>query len=157
MELKELVDGFGATLGIKGLSLNAEGRAAFTADGMWVGIADNAAARTVSLTGLIGEPPPEGHERLDRMFLKTNATLSPASGMSVGLEDDGQYVLLTSLEYTYLTLETFAEKVEAFLNELQRLVTLIESFSGSSQEIEKSAADSAAEAKVLSESGFMQV
>lgn len=157
MELKELVEGFGATLGIEGLSLDADGKAAFTADGMWVGIADNAATRTFSLIGRIGEPPPKGRERLERLFLKTNAMLSSESGMSLGLEDDDRYVLITRLEYAYMTLETFAEKIEAFLNELERMVTLIAGFSDSAQEIEKSASDSAAEAKRLSDGGFMQV
>lgn len=157
MELKELVDGFGAALKIEGLSLDAEGKAAFTADGMWVGIADNAVTRTFSLTGRIGETPPEGRERLDRLFLKTNAMFVPGSGMSVGLDAEDRYVLMSSLEYTYLTTETFAEKVEAFLNELERLCALAKSFPGSTQEVAKAAADSAAEAKMLSEGRFLQV
>lgn len=157
MELKELVEGFGATLKIEGLSLDAEGNAAFSADGMWVGIAGNANARTFSLTGRIGEPPAEGRDRLERMLLKTNALLSSESGMSVGLDADDRYVLLTSCEYTYMTLEAFAEKVEAFLNELERLCAVLEGFSSQAEEVERAMADSAAEARNLSEGGYLQV
>ena len=157
MELAELVDGFAAALQIEGLKLDAEGTAAFTADDMWVGIAGNAETRTFSLTGRIGETPPEGRDRLDRLFLKANALFSPGAGMSVGLDGEDRYVLMTSMEYTYLTTETFAEKIEAFLNELERLRTLVENYSESAQDVAKAEADSTAEAKRLSEGGFLQV
>lgn len=157
MELVDIVNGFASALKIEGLSLESGGASAFMADGMWVGIADNTANRTFTLTGRIGEPPPGGRERLDRLFLKMSALLSSKSGMSVGLDDEDRYVLMTTVEYAYLTTETFAEKVEAFLNELERLRTLVESYANSDQDIVKAEADSTAEAKRLSEGGFLRV
>ena len=157
MEINELVDGFAATLKIEGLSLDAEGAAAFEADGMWVGIVANTERRTFSLTGRIGEPPAEGRERLDRVFLAANPMLSADSGMSVGLDADDRYVLMTRCDYSYLTLEAFAEKVEAFLNELERLRGLLTGCSDAAGTPEKSESDAAAEARQLSEGGFIKV
>lgn len=150
MELKELIDGFAAALNIKGMALNEAGIAAFEADGMLVRITEQAAERRFLLEGGIGAPPPEGRDQFERALLKLNAALVSTSGLAVVLDKEDEYVLKALWDYANLSLDDFAEKIESFLNALERVRGLLGSFVPVCKQ-------SAAESEDINRTAFMQV
>ena len=157
MELKELVDGFATTLGLEGLTLDNEGVAVFEADEMLVRISDQPQTRTFVLEGEIGEPPLECRDQFERSLLRLNLALLPSSSVSIALAEDEAYVLQAVCGYENLAQEAFVERIKSFLDELERIRTLLGSFAPASEELAEEAEVAAAEARSASFGGFIQV
>lgn len=156
MELKELVDGFAANLGIEGLALNSEGFAALVADDMTIRITEHEDGRRFLLEGEIGEPPPEGQDRLDRAILKMNSSIMSSQGFSVAIDSEDKYVLVALSDYENKSLEQFAEKIESFLNELERLRGLLSEYTPLAGDLSKAEGASIAEYEHAIMDGFLQ-
>jgi hypothetical protein len=127
MEMKELLDGLAANLGIAGLAI-VGGEAALDIDGMPVLITE-AQDDALLLSGLVGDPPPEGCEAFCNLMLEANAGVFDASACALARNpESGSYMLLKRLPKASLDPETFATELAAFADTLADWRETLDSF-----------------------------
>lgn len=154
MDLKELLDGLSAHLGIESLAI-VDGEAAIDIDGMPVLIAE-AQDDALLVSGLVGEPPPEGGAEFCHLMLEANAGYFDAAACTLARNpESGCYMLLKRFAKASLDPESFAKELAAFADTLAEWRETRESF--------RPAAAAAAEMKRsdsgmrLSPGGFIEV
>jgi hypothetical protein len=154
MEMKELLDGLSAHLGIDSLAI-VGGEAAIDIDGMPVLITE-AQENALLVSGLIGDPPPEGGAEFGNLMLEANAGFFDTAACTLARNpESGSYMLLKRLAKASLDLEAFARELAAFADTLAEWRETLESF--------RPAATAAAEMKRgdsemrLSSDGFIEV
>ncbi len=127
MEMKELLDGLAAHLGIDSLAI-VDGEAALDIDGMPVLIAE-AQEDALLLSGLVGDPPPEGCEAFCNLMLEANASLFDAAACALARNpESGAYMLLKRLPKAALDPESFAKELAAFADTLSDWRESLDSF-----------------------------
>ena len=127
MEMKELLDGLAANLGIDSLAI-VGGEAALDIDGMPVLISE-AQDDALLLSGLVGDPPPEGCEAFCNLMLEANAALFDASACALARNpESGAYMLLKRLPKASLDPESFAKELAAFADTLSDWRESLDSF-----------------------------
>ena len=127
MEMKELLDGLAANLGIDSLAI-VGGEAALDIDGMPVLITE-AQDDALLLSGLIGDPPPEGCEAFCNLMLEANAALFDASACALARNpESGAYMLLKRLPKASRDPESVAKELAAFADTLSDWRESLESF-----------------------------
>ena len=153
MEMKELLDGLAADLGIDGLAV-VGGEAALDIDGMPVLIAE-AQGDALLVSGLVGDPPPEGCAEFCNLLLEANAGFFDAAPCTLARNpESGCYMLLRRLDKASLDPESFAKELASFADTLAEWREALESF--------RPAAAAAAEtkrtdsARPLSPDGFIE-
>ena len=153
MELKELLDGLSANLGIDSLAV-VGGEAAIDIDGMPVLITE-AQEDALLVSGLVGDPPPEGCEEFCNLMLEANTGFFDAASCALARNpESGSYMLLKRFAKASLDPESFARELAAFADALADWREALESF--------RPAAAAAAEmtraesARSLSAEGFIE-
>ena len=127
MEMKELLDGLSAHLGIDSLAI-VGGEAAIDIDGMTVLITE-AQEDTLLLSGLVGEPPPEGCAEFCNLMLEANTGFFDAAACTLARNPEtGCYMLLKRLAKAPLDPESFAKELAAFADTLAEWRESLESF-----------------------------
>lgn len=127
MEMKELLDGLASNLGIDSLAV-IDGEAAVDIDDMPVLIAE-AQDDALLLSGLVGDPPPEGCAEFCNLMLEANATLFDTAACALARNpESGAYMLLKRLPKTTLDPESFAKELAAFADALADWRESLDSF-----------------------------
>ena len=127
MEMKELLDGLASSLGIDSLAI-VGGEAAIDIDGMRVLITE-AQEDALLVSGLIGEPPPEGCAEFCNLMLEANTGFFDAAACALARNPEtGCYMLLKRLAKAPLDPESFAKELAAFADTLAEWRESLESF-----------------------------
>ena len=127
MEMKELLDGLASNLGLDSLAI-VGGEAAIDIDGMPVLITE-AQEDTLLVSGLVGEPPPEGCAEFGNLMLEANAGFFDAAACALARNPEtGCYMLLKRLAKASLDPESFAKELAAFADTLAEWRESLESF-----------------------------
>jgi hypothetical protein len=127
MEMKELLDGLSAHLGIDSLAI-VGGEAALDIDGMPVLIAE-AEEDALLVSGLVGDPPPEGGAEFGNLMLEANAGFFDTAACALARNpESGCYMLLERFAKASLDPESFARELAAFADTLGEWRETLESF-----------------------------
>lgn len=127
MEMKELLDGLASNLGLDSLAV-IDGEAAVDIDDMPVLIAE-AQDDALLLSGLVGDPPPEGCAEFCNLMLEANATLFDTAACTLACNpESGAYMLLKRLDKAPLDPESFAKELAAFADALADWRESLDSF-----------------------------
>ena len=127
MEMKELLDGLSSNLGIDSLAIIG-GEAAIDIDGMPMLITE-AQDDALLVSGLVGEPPPEGCEAFCNLMLEANADFFDATACTLARNpESGCYMLLKRLAKASLDPESFVQELAAFADTLAEWRESLESF-----------------------------
>ena len=127
MEMKELLDGLSSNLGIDSLAIIG-GEAAIDIDGMPVLITD-AQDDTLLVSGLVGEPPPEGCAEFCNLMLEANAGFFDTAPCTLARNpESGCYMLLKRFAKASLDPESFAKELAAFADTLAEWRESLDSF-----------------------------
>jgi len=127
MEMKELLDGLSSNLGIDSLAIIG-GEAAIDIDGMPVLITE-AEEDTLLVSGLVGEPPPEGCAKFCNLMLEANAGFFDTAPCALARNpESGCYMLLKRFAKASLDPESFAKELAAFADTLAEWRESLESF-----------------------------
>ena len=153
MEMKELLDGLASNLGIDSLAIIG-GEAAIDIDGM-----DD----VLLVSGLVGDPPPEGCEAFCNLMLEANAGFFDAAPCTLARNpESGCYMLLKRFAKASLDPESFAKELAAFADTLAEFADTLAEWRESLESFRPAAA-AAAEMKQgesairLSPDGFIEV
>ena len=118
MESDMLVKELGKGLGIE-LAFGDDGVCAFMADDMTVSIHDLPDGQ-IALLGDIGEPPPEGLEKLYRAMLEANHLFGGTAGATISFDSErGRFSLVKLFDCRNLDSDTFMEAVSKFVSVLE--------------------------------------
>ena len=127
MEMKELLDGLSSDLGIDSLTI-VDGEAAIDIDGMPVLITE-AQGDALLVSGLVGDPPPEGCEEFCNLMLEANTDFFDATACALARNpESGCYMLLKRFAKASLDPESFAKELAAFADTLAEWRESLESF-----------------------------
>ena len=127
MEMKELLDGLASNLGIDSLAIIG-GEAAIDIDDMPVLITE-AEDDVLLVSGLVGDPPPEGCEAFCNLMLEANAGFFDAAPCTLARNpESGCYMLLRRFAKASLDPESFAKELAAFADTLADWRESLESF-----------------------------
>lgn len=127
MEMKELLDGLSSNLGIDSLAIIG-GEAAIDIDGMPVLITE-AEDDVLLVSGLVGDPPPEGCEAFCNLMLEANAGFFDAAPSTLARNpESGCYMLLKRFAKASLDPESFVQELAAFADTLAEWRESLESF-----------------------------
>ena len=127
MEMKELLDGLSSDLGIDSLTI-VDGEAAIDIDGMPVLITE-AQGDALLVSGLVGDPPPEGCEEFCNLMLEANAGFFDTAPCALARNpESGCYMLLKRFAKASLDPESLAKELAAFADTLAEWRESLESF-----------------------------
>ena len=157
MEFKELVAGLAANLGDPSLADGVEDAWGFEVDGMTIVAREREDRAVFTLEGDMGAPPPEGREAFERTLLSAGADLMARTGFAFALDEGDRYRLVAACDHRTMDLTAFAEKVEAFVNELERWRTVLGEYAPRAAALENASESAALEARSFSLGGFLQV
>lgn len=157
MEFRELVAGLAAKLGNPSLAEGVEDAWGFEVDGMTIVARERQDRAVFTLEGDMGAPPPEGREAFERTLLSAGADLMARTGFAFALGEGDRYRLMAACDHRTMDLTAFAEKVEAFVNELERWRTVLGEYAPRAATLEHASESAAREARDFSLGGFLQV
>ena len=127
MEMKGLLDGLSSNLGIDSLAIIG-GEAAIDIDGMPMLITE-AQDDALLVSGLVGEPPPEGCEAFCNLMLEANAGFFDTAPCTLARNpESGCYMLLKRFAKASLDPESLAKELAAFADTLADWRESLESF-----------------------------
>ena len=127
MEMQELLDGLSSNLGIDSLAI-VGGEVAIDIDGMPVLITE-AQEDALVISGLVGEPPPEGCGEFCNLMLEANAGFFDTAACTLARNpESGCYMLLKRLAKASLDPESLATELAAFADTLAEWRESLESF-----------------------------
>ena len=127
MEMKELLDGLASNLGIDSLAIIG-GEAAIDIDGMPVLITE-AEDDALLVSGLVGDPPPEGCAEFCNLMLEANAGFFDTAPCTLARNpESGCYMLLKRFPKASLDPESFAKELASFADTLADWRESLESF-----------------------------
>ena len=127
MEMKELLDGLSSNLGIDSLAI-IDGEAAIDIDGMPVLITE-AEEDALLVSGLVGDPPPEGCAEFCNLMLEANAGFFDTAPCTLARNpESGCYMLLKRFAKASLDPESFVQELAAFADALAEWRESLESF-----------------------------
>lgn len=127
MEMKELLDGLSSDLGIDSLTI-VDGEAAIDIDGMPVLITETE-DDALLVSGLVGEPPPEGCAEFCNLMLEANAGFFDTAPCALARNpESGCYMLLKRFAKASLDPESFAKELASFADTLAEWRESLESF-----------------------------
>ena len=157
MEFRELVAGLAEKLGNPSLAEGVEDAWGFEVDGMTVVARMREDQAAFTLDGDMGAPPPEGRETFERTLLSATADLMARTGCAFAIGEGDRYRLVSVCDHRTMDLAAFAEKIEAFVNELERWRTVLGEYAPRAATLERAAETEALESRSFSLGGFLQV
>ena len=124
MEMKELLDGLSSNLGIDSLAIIG-GEAAIDIDGMPVLITETE-EDALLVSGLVGEPPPEGCAEFCNLMLEANAGFFDTAPCTLARNpESGCYMLLKRFPKASLDPESFAKDVRRYARRLAGVARVV--------------------------------
>lgn len=158
MEFDELMKGFAGQIGVPDLAPTEDGTCQVDIDGMVVNFVEVPETRQLVTWAEVGEPPPEGRERLYKALMEAMYMGQATGGSTFALSPQSERIQLFRLDpLTLLDLEAFLAMLEKFVNVLEQWRKLLGEFSAVAPEIAKSEAKGVEESRQFGLGGFMQV
>lgn len=158
MEFTELMQGFAAKVGIDGLPMTEDGVCRVEIDGMAVSFLEVPETRQLVTWAEVGEPPPEGRERLYRVLMESMYMGKATCGSTFSIDSESGLVHLFRLDpLPLLDLDTFTSMLEKFVNVLEEWRKIVTEYRDIAAQLEKVAATEEEQATQFGASGFMQV
>ena len=154
MSFDDLVKSFGEQIGVP-LRVDDTGTCALAVRDMALTLQDVPELDSIGLWGVIGEPPPQGLERLLSAMLEANHMFGGTAGATISRDpESGRFFLCRLLDARCLDADALATALEKFINTLESWVVLVKDY----RESESSAA--AVEPEAVSDfnaNGFLAV
>lgn len=158
MELKGLMEGLAAEAAAVGIAPDEGGAYHLGIDGMRISFLE--AGGRLAVWADVGEPPPEGRERLFRTLLESTFMGEGAGGAAFAIDAKSGRVILQRIEASgVLDLIGFKAMLEKFVNVLEKWRKLVADFRDIAPSIDAAAEDEAAVERQLGlgEVGFLRV
>lgn len=157
MEYGELMADFVGKLGLDGAEPDAEGAWHFEFDGMSVSFLEVAETGELLTWADVGEPPPEGRERLYRTLLGAMFMGEGTLGASFSIaRDDGRICLHRVDLLAGLDFDRFMANLERFVNVLEEWRGILADFREVAPEQAREAELEAEQSRVFGLGGFLQ-
>ena len=119
MEFGELMAGFAAKYGIKGLD-GADGVAELDVDGVRVELLDDRHARSIVACVEIGHPPPDAHGAFGAMMLQANFLLRATEGATLCQNPETRaYALVRPFPLALTDVASLAAGLESLVNQVE--------------------------------------
>lgn len=158
MEFTELMRRFAEKVGIADLPVSEDGVCRVEIDGMNVSFIEVPETRQLVTWAEVGEPPPEGRERLYRVLMESMYMGKATGGSTFSIDSETGLVHLFRLDpLPLLDLDTFTPMLERFVNILEEWRKIVADYRGVASQLEKAAATEEVESRQMGVNGFMQV
>ena len=158
MELKDLMEAFGAAFKIADLKPNDAGIYTVKIDEMKVSFASDPDSPRLVTWGEVGALPPEGREKLFRVLLESMYMGKATGGATFCIDPETETLsIFRSDPLPLLDLETFSAMLEKFANVLGEWRKIVADYREVASKLEKVAAADEESLRQLRMSGFMQV
>lgn len=157
MELKELMEGFAAKIGLEGLERNEDGAYALSFNEMDVGFTESEPGQLL-IAAPFATKPAEGTDRLAEVLLSANHLFDATAGSTIALDaTSGEYLLQRQVPLAMMDVESFYTLIEAFVNKLESYRELVSEFRPAFDKAADIVTDEHLASSEISMSGFMQV
>lgn len=157
MELKELMEGFAAKIGLTDLAPGEDGAYALSFNDMDVGFTEDEPGRLL-IAAPFATKPAEGSDRLAEVLLSANHLFAGTAGATIALNaETGEYLLQRHVPLALTDVEAFYTLVEGFVNTLETYGNLVREFRPVFDKAADMAEDDRLASSEMSFSGFMQV
>lgn len=158
MEYVELLKSFGTKVGIADLEPTEDGIFCIEIDGMVVSFVEVPESRQLFTWADVGEPPPEGRERLYRVLMESMHMGKATGGSSFSIDAATGNVNLSRLDpLPLLDLDSFSSILERFVNVLEKWRKLLSEYRDGASDIERIAAAEREDSLQMGQDGFIQV
>lgn len=158
MEFTELMRKFAEKVGIADLPVSEDGVCRVEIDGMNVSFIEVPETRQLVTWAEVGEPPPEGRERLYRVLMESMYMGKATGGSTFSIDSETGLVHLFRLDpLPLLDLDTFTPMLERFVNVLEEWRKIVADYRGVASQLEKAAATEEVATRQMGANGFMQV
>ena len=160
MEFTELMKGFATKVGMTGLQLAEDGVCRVEIDGMAISFVEVPETRQLVTWAEVGEPPPEGRERLYRVLMESMYMGKATGGSTFSIDSESGLVYLFRLDpLPLLDLDTFMLMLEKFVNVLEEWRKIVADYREVASDLEKTAAEADEQVRQMGmgANGFMQV
>ena len=158
MEYAELMKSFGAEVGIADLAPDSEGVCALEVDGMKVSFMELPESGQLATWAPVGDLPPEGRERLYRVFIEAMYMGQATGGSVLSIAPNSDTVHLHRIDSLMLTdLDSFKAMLEKFVNVLEQWRKIVSGYSEAAPRIASDEAAATEEARQFGLGGFLQV
>ena len=152
MTFEELISGLGSKIGVELTS--EDGECVINVDDMVVTLMSLPDSDRLAVHGEIGDPPPEGLERLLSAMLEANHLFAGTAGATISRDHEtGRFHLCRQEPLATLDADSLAALVESFVNTLEIWRKAIASY----RPVAKSVPEGSDEAPQLGATGFVQV
>lgn len=156
MEFHELMKQFGERVGLADLAPGDSGVCRVGIDDMLVLFREDVETARIMIWAEVGEPPPEGRERLYRLLMEAMFMGQATGGATFSIESGSGKVYLQRNEFlSALDTDSFFGMLEKFVNVLEEWRKLVVDFRPPAGEQERETA--AEPAPGFGSGGFMQV
>ena len=128
MRFEEQVKALGNKIGVT-LQVDDEGTCVLSVDDMTVTLQSIPEVESVGFWGEIGEPPPQGLEKLLSAMLEANHMFRGTGGATISRDSEtGRFFLCRILDLRSLDAEAFAAALERFVNVLEAWIALVRDY-----------------------------
>ena len=141
MRFEEQIEALGSKIGVP-LQVDDEGSCVLSVDDMTVTLQSIPEAESVGFWGEIGEPPPQGLEKLLSAMLEANHMFRGTGGATISRDSEtGSFFLCRILDLRSLDAEAFAAALERFVNVLEAWIGLVKDYRETAPEVSGAPAD----------------
>lgn len=157
MEFNDLLSALGEKIGID-LKADEEGTVNLAVDNMSVVLQAVPELDKLLLYGEVGDPPPEGADRLAEAMLQSNYLFQGTGGATLSQDaDSGSYFLCQYEVLSLLDSEKFEKLLESFVNTLESWRRLVADYGPVAAEQAQARIEESNEVSSMQSSGFLQV
>ena len=128
MRFEEQIEALGRKIGVP-LQADDEGSCVLSVDDMTVTLQSIPEAESAGFWGEIGEPPPQGLEKLLSAMLEANHMFKGTGGATISRDSEtGSFFLCRILDLRNLDAEAFVAALERFVNVLEAWIALVRDY-----------------------------
>lgn len=139
MDFSELMQQFGAKIGLEGLVPDGDNTCRIDIDGMSVSFMGHLESDTVVTWAEVSEPPPEGVTLLFRVLMEAMFMGQGTGGAAFSVEPESGKIYLHRVDpLAVMDVDAFCTMLEKFVNVLEQWRKIIADFRPVAAEVEKS-------------------
>ena len=128
MRFEDHIASLGRKIGVR-LQVDDEGACVLSVDDMTVTLQGIAESEAVGFWGEIGDPPPQGLEKLLSAMLEANHMFRGTGGATISRDSEtGSFFLCRILDLRNLDADAFAAALERFVNTLEAWIRLVKDY-----------------------------
>ena len=128
MRFEDQIEALGNRIGVP-LQVDDEGACVLSVDDMTVTLQGIPEAESVGFWGEIGDPPPQGLEKLLSAMLEANHMFRGTGGATISRDSEtGRFYLCRVLDLRYLDADGFSLALERFVNTLEAWIELVKDY-----------------------------